>query len=143
MKFGTAQSSAPTEVRARLGEGTEVIGEVKFSDVFRVDSRLSGKVVSESGNLLVSEQGTVQAIVEAGFVEVFGTIEGTIRAKHRVQIHAGGRVIGEIFTPALAIEAGAIFDGTCHMDEKNLKLEKDKISGSVNLFATDKTAVPA
>ena len=142
MKFGKAQMSAPTEVRARLGEGTEVTGEVRFSDVFQVDSKLSGIVISESGNLVVSERGIVQATVEVGFVEVFGTIEGNVTAKYRVQIHPGGRVIGDISTPVLNIEFGAIFEGTCHMAENNQKPELDKTSGSVNLFATDKTAVP-
>jgi cytoskeletal protein CcmA (bactofilin family) len=141
MKFGKAHASAPTEVRARLGEGTEITGEVNFSDVFRVDSKLSGKVISEDGCLVVSEGGTVQATVEVGFVEVFGTLEGTVTAKQRVQIHPGGRVIGDIFTPVLNIEFGAVFDGQCHMIEDK-RAEPDKAAGSMNLFTKNNPAVP-
>jgi cytoskeletal protein CcmA (bactofilin family) len=124
MKNGTSQVAAPTDLRTRLGEGTEVAGEVKFTEVLRVDSKVSGKLISDSGSLIVSEQGQVQADIEAGFVEVFGTIEGKITAKYRVEIRPGGRVYGDIFTPILNIEHGAIFDGKCHMIDESQKAGK-------------------
>lgn len=115
MKYGVPSLSAPTELRTRLCEDIELTGEVKFTEVMRVETRISGKVTSDSGSLVVSEKGYVQATVEAGFVEVFGTVEGTITAKYKVEIHSGGRVTGDIFTPTLNIEHGAVFDGKCHM----------------------------
>lgn len=117
MKYGAGQVSAPTELRSRLGQGTEISGEIRFSEVLRVDGVVSGKLTSDSGNLVVSERGHVKAQIEVGFVEVFGTIEGTIRAQYKVEIRPGGRVRGDIFTPVLSIEYGATFDGTCHMKE--------------------------
>jgi cytoskeletal protein CcmA (bactofilin family) len=112
---GMAQVTAPTDLRTRLGEGTEISGEVKFTEVLRVEAKVSGKMTSDSGSLIVSEQGYVNAEIEAGFVEVFGTVEGKITAKYKVEIRPGGRVYGDIFTPVLNIEHGAIFDGKCHM----------------------------
>jgi cytoskeletal protein CcmA (bactofilin family) len=141
MKFGKAQASVPTEVRVQLGEGMEVNGEVKFSDVMRVDSRMSGTVLSEGGCLIVSERGTVQATVDVAYVEVFGTIEGTVTAKQRVQIHPGGRILGDIYTPVLNIEYGAVFDGQCHMIESE-QAEPDKSTSALNLFTPNKPAVP-
>jgi cytoskeletal protein CcmA (bactofilin family) len=132
MKFGSAQVAPPTELRARLAEGTEVVGEMIFSEVLRIDSKLSGKVSSEEGNLVVSERGYVQATVDVGFVEVFGTIEGTVTAKYKVQIHPGGRVCGDIYTPILNIEAGALFDGKCHMVDDSRKPDREKQNGAQN-----------
>ncbi len=126
MKLGAMQVSAPTEIRTRLGEGIEVNGEVKFTEVLKVESRVSGKLISDGGSLVVSEQGHVQASVEAGFVEVFGTIEGTVTAKYKVEIRSGGRVYGDIFTPILNIEPGALFDGKCHMIDGNRKEERSR-----------------
>ncbi|MCI0664121.1 MAG: polymer-forming cytoskeletal protein [Acidobacteria bacterium] len=124
MKSGAAQVTAPTDLRTRLGEGTEINGEVKFTEVMKVESKVSGKVISESGSLIVSEQGQVQADIEAGFVEVYGTVEGKITAKYKVEIRPGGRVYGDIYTPVLNIEHGAIFDGKCHMIDENQKTGK-------------------
>jgi len=117
MKSSTVQLTAPTELRSRLGKGIEINGEVRFTEVFRVESKLTGKLISETGCLVVGETGMVEAEVHAGFVEVFGTIKGTITAKHKVEIRSGGRVYGDIFTPILNIEHGAMFDGKCRMIE--------------------------
>jgi cytoskeletal protein CcmA (bactofilin family) len=115
MKISGPSLAPSTEVSTRLGEGMEIIGEVKFTDAMRVETRISGKVFSDSGSLVVGEKGHVQATIEAGSVEVFGTVEGSVTAKHKVQIRAGGRVIGDIFTQELNIEHGAFFEGQCHV----------------------------
>lgn len=124
MKFGNRSVSGdgPTDLRSFLGEGTDIIGEVKFSEIMRVDATVSGTITSDSGSLLIMERGRVKATVTAGMVEVSGTVEGTITAKTSVKIHPTGRVYGDIYTPALIIEHGAVFDGKCHMiDNKDLK----------------------
>lgn len=115
MKISGPSLAPSTEVGTRLCEGLEIIGEVKFTDSMRVETKISGKVLSDSGNLVVGEKGHVQATIETGFVEVLGTVEGTIMAKYKVQIRAGGRVTGDIFTPDLTIEHGAFFEGKCHV----------------------------
>src|SRR5262245_66068225 len=96
MKLSTPSLAPPTELRTRLCEGIELTGEVKFTEVMRVETKISGKVVSDSGSLVVSEKGYVQAVIEAGFVEVFGVVEGTITAKYKVDIRTDGRVRGDI-----------------------------------------------
>jgi len=107
---------AASEMRSFLGEGTDVNGEVRFTDLLRVDASVSGAILSEAGSLLIGERGRVKANVEAASVEVHGSVEGSITAKTKVEIRASGRVHGDIYTPALIIEFGAIFDGKCHMD---------------------------
>jgi cytoskeletal protein CcmA (bactofilin family) len=123
MKFGSSSRSsfvaggvdAPTDLRSFLGEGTDINGEVVFTEIMRVDATISGTVTSDSGSLLVMEKGRVKATIQSGSVEVSGIVEGTITAKTAVKIHSTGRVYGDIFTPALIIEHGAVFDGKCHM----------------------------
>lgn len=105
-----------------MGEGTEITGEIKFSEIMRVDANISGTIASDSGSLLIMERGRVKATVQAGIVEVSGIVEGTITAKNSVKIHSTGRVYGDIYTPALIIEHGAVFDGKCHMlDNKTMR----------------------
>jgi cytoskeletal protein CcmA (bactofilin family) len=131
MKFGSNKSpyvnaaEEPTDLRSFLGEGTEITGEVRFSEIMRVDSHISGTIVSDSGSLLIMEKGCVKATVQAGTVEVSGIVEGTITAKNSVKIHSTGRVYGDIYTPALIIEHGAVFDGKCHMLENKNNVTKD------------------
>src|SRR5262249_58251275 len=98
MKLSTPSLAPPTELRTRLCEGIELTGEVKFTEVMRVETKISGKVVSDSGSLVVSEKGYVQAVIEAGFVEVYGIVEGTITAKYKVEIRTGGPGPGRTFS---------------------------------------------
>ena len=131
MKFGSNKSpyvnaaEEPTDLRSFLGEGTEITGEVRFSEIMRVDSNIYGTIVSDSGSLLIMEKGCVKATVQVGVVEVSGIVEGTITAKNSVKIHSTGRVYGDIYTPALIIEHGAVFDGKCHMLENKNNVTKD------------------
>lgn len=140
MKFGSRANSVegPTDLRSFLGEGTEITGEIKFTEIMRVDANISGNVSSDNGSLLVMERGRVKATVKAGTVEVSGTIEGTVTAKTSVKIHPTGRVYGDIYTPSLIIENGAVFDGKCHMlDSKDQKggLKAEQKSATADLKA--------
>ena len=151
MKFGSSKSpfsgttsigsgsSTPTDLRSFLGEGTDINGEVKFTEIMRVDASISGTITSETGSLLVMERGRIKATVQAGTIEVSGIVEGTITAKTSVKIHSTGRVYGDIYTPALVIEHGAVFDGKCHM--LNVK-EEVKGFGKVEQKPFEQKTVP-
>ena len=135
MKFGNRSSSGidsgPTDLRSFLGEGTNITGEIKFTEIMRVDAEINGSIISENGNLLVMEKGRIKATVQAGTVEVSGIIEGTVTARNSVKIHPTGRVYGDIYTPSLIIENGAVFDGKCHMnDGKALGKLETKTNGT-------------
>jgi cytoskeletal protein CcmA (bactofilin family) len=98
-----------------LAEGTEVEGEVRFADELRIDGAISGRIVSPQGRLVIGKTGSVTADIEVGTASIGGTVSGTLTATVKVEIHATGRVYGDIFAPALIIEEGAIFDGRCEM----------------------------
>ena len=115
MKLGRSQSNLPTDIRSFLGEGTEITGEIRFTEIMRVDALISGSIQSENGCLLVMDKGHIKADVDAGTVEVGGTVEGKITARTSVKILSTGRVYGDIYTPALIIEYGAVFEGKCSM----------------------------
>ncbi|MFN7927323.1 MAG: polymer-forming cytoskeletal protein [Blastocatellia bacterium] len=131
MKFGKSSpvittSEAPVnDLKGFLGEGTEIKGELAFSDILRVDGNVSGKIKSEAGTLLVGERGYIKASVEAANVSVSGTIEGTVTAKNKVEIHPTGKVFGDVYTQALIIEHGAVFDGKCHMTGRDVPSRSD------------------
>jgi len=134
MKFGSNKTSyvgsidsptPSTDLRSFLGEGTDITGEVKFTEIMRVDATINGNITSETGSLVVMEKGRIKATIQAAAVEVSGIVEGTITAKTSVTIHSTGRVYGDIYTPALIIEHGAVFDGKSHMLNNKDQLGKN------------------
>jgi cytoskeletal protein CcmA (bactofilin family) len=113
MKF---KSDSADEIVSLLGEGAEFQGELSFNHGIRVDGIVRGKVRSES-SLVIGPKGKVEAEVEIRRVSISGEFRGTIHASDRVEIHKEGKVYGDIYTPCLIIEAGAVFEGKCNMNE--------------------------
>jgi len=116
MKF---KKEVPDEILSLLGEGVEMVGEISFTHGLRVDGVVRGKIRSEA-SLVIGPNGKVEAEVAIRRVSINGEFRGTIHASDRVEIHKEGKVFGEIFTPCLIIEAGALFDGKCNMSEGKL-----------------------
>jgi cytoskeletal protein CcmA (bactofilin family) len=98
-----------------VGNGTTLTGEANFKGMLRVDGGLSGRVSSADGTLIVSTNGRVDANVEVAVAQIFGTVNGDITATKRIELGRVAKVTGNIQTPALVIENGAIFEGNCRM----------------------------
>lgn len=116
MKFKSNSSSNSGEFRGFLDQGTELKGDLAFTDLLRADGKISGTITT-AGQLIVGESGQIEATINVGTLSVSGTIRGTIVATEKVEIHKTGKVYGDIFTPALHIEVGAIFEGKCQMSK--------------------------
>ncbi|HWS85422.1 MAG TPA: polymer-forming cytoskeletal protein [Pyrinomonadaceae bacterium] len=98
-----------------VGAGTSVTGDAEFKGMLRIDGRFTGRVRSEKGSLIVSAGGVVEANIEVASAKINGTVRGDITATGRVEFGRSARVYGNIQTPALVIEDGAIFEGGCRM----------------------------
>ncbi|HEV2765764.1 MAG TPA: polymer-forming cytoskeletal protein [Pyrinomonadaceae bacterium] len=119
-----------------VGNGTTLTGEANFKGMLRVDGTLSGRVSSQDGTLIVSTNGQVDANVEVSVAQIYGTVNGDIVASKRIEMGRTARVTGNIQTPTLAIEQGAIFEGGCRMahikEQQNRRDEATSVpAGSV------------
>jgi cytoskeletal protein CcmA (bactofilin family) len=97
-----------------MDEGTEFHGELRFQDTFRIDGRLTGKVLSEH-TLIVGEAGKVDAEIDCGVVSIRGTVTGRVTGRQRIELLAGSKVQATLVSPKLVIEEGAFFQGQCDM----------------------------
>ena len=98
-----------------VGNNTHLTGNAKFKGMMRVDGHLSGKISSGDGTLIVSTNGLVEADVDVAVAKIYGTVTGNITASGMIELGRTARVTGNILTPSLVIEGGAIFDGGCRM----------------------------
>ena len=98
-----------------VGHGTSLTGDTSFQMMLRVDGQLTGTVTSEGGTLIVGNNGQLDANVSVGVAQVNGTINGDVVATEKIQLGRTARVVGNITTPKLVIEDGAVFEGGCTM----------------------------
>ena len=124
-----------------VGNGTTLTGEASFKGMLRVDGGLSGRVSSQDGTLIVSTNGRVDANVEVAVAQIFGTVNGDITATKRIEMGRVAKVTGNIQTPALVIENGAVFEGSCRMVQ--IKEDAEKSSAAASSSASSSTTPSA
>ena len=109
-----------------VGNGTTLTGEANFKGMLRVDGHLSGQVKSEGGTLIVGNNGQVDADIEVAVATIHGAVNGDITASQRLELGRAAKVNGNIQTPSLVIEQGAVFEGSCRMFQQKAAQEKKR-----------------
>jgi cytoskeletal protein CcmA (bactofilin family) len=115
-----SKNEAAPRICGFLDRDTEINGDIRFKDSFRIDGKFSGKILSGIG-LIIGESGEVDADIDVHTVSINGRVKGAIKAKEKIEIFSLGRVIGTLVTPKLIIEEGAFFQGACQMEMKALE----------------------
>ena len=97
-----------------VGDVSKFTGEVRFKSMLRIDGHFSGNVSSSDGTLIVSAGAEVtQAVINVAVARINGTVEGDIIASKELVLGRTASVTGKVSAPAIIIEEGALFNGTC------------------------------
>ena len=101
-----------------VGDVLKFTGEVTFRSTLRIDGNFCGQVKSQGGTLIVSTGAQItQATIDVGVARINGTVEGDINASDEVTLGNTSNVTGNISTRALIVEKGALFNGSCHLNQ--------------------------
>ena len=113
-----------TEITALLGRGTEFEGKLHFEGRVRIDGTFKGEIHSDD-TLIIGDGAEVHAEIDCATVIVRGgAVHGNIRAKTAIEIHAPGKVVGNLHSPSVFIDRGVEFQGSCRMDAVEPKATK-------------------
>jgi cytoskeletal protein CcmA (bactofilin family) len=101
-----------------VGDVVNFTGEVCFKSMLRIDGHFSGNVTSPDGTLIVSTGAQVtNAVIKVAVARINGRVEGDIQATRELVLGRTADVEGEVAAPALVVEEGARFNGTCRRTE--------------------------
>ncbi len=120
-----------------VGSGTVLTGETNFQAMLRIDGHLTGSITSKDGTLIVGSTGQVDANIKVAAAVINGTVNGDIIATGRLELGRTARVAGNIQTPRLVIEDGAILEGSCGMLKAQENLEKRKAESEKQKTSND------
>ncbi len=110
-----------TEITALLGRGTQFEGKLHFEGRVRIDGTFQGEIHSDD-TLIIGDGAEVHAEIDVATVIVRGGIvKGNVRAKTAIEIHAPGKLHGNIHSPSVFIDRGVEFEGSCRMDAMDAK----------------------
>lgn len=99
-----------------IGNGCRIKGTLETKGNARIEGIVEGEIISE-GELTIGEEATVRANVTAERLKVFGSVTGDISCSERVEAFSGGKIIGNIYSPRVALHDGVVFDGNCRMEK--------------------------
>lgn len=103
-----------TAITGVIDHGCEFEGKLCFQGTVRIGGSFRGEIYTPD-TLIVGEGARVQGKIEAGIVIISGEVNGSVRAKYRVEIHRPAVFRGDILTPSLSVDEGVIFEGQSKM----------------------------
>ena len=107
-------AAPPSELNALLGKGSQFEGKLIFEGTVRIDGKFRGEIHSE-GKLVVGEHGDLEGEIWVESAVISGKVKGNINAKGKLELQPPARIEGNIITPVLMVQEGAVFDGQCQM----------------------------
>jgi cytoskeletal protein CcmA (bactofilin family) len=105
---------ASSEPRAYLDSGSKINGKLHFDGSVRIDGQVEGEITAKD-SLTVGESAVVTAQIKGTSVVVAGKVSGDITASQRIEILPSAKVLGNLTSPVLVIQEGALFEGHCAM----------------------------
>jgi cytoskeletal protein CcmA (bactofilin family) len=114
---------------AQIGKSLKVRGEISGSEDLTIDGEVEGTVELKDNSLTIGPNGKVHANVTARSITVLGRLEGNVKAGERVEISKTGSLEGDLVTPRIVIEDGAVFRGSIDIlkpGEKTVSPASDK-----------------
>lgn len=115
-------------LNALFGADSQVNGKLRFEGAVQIDGTFNGSITTND-LLIIGERAKIGADINCGSAIVSGEVTGNINARDSVELHAHARVKGDIASPTLAIDKGAVFDGVSKMQAAPTGFERRGRSG--------------
>jgi cytoskeletal protein CcmA (bactofilin family) len=109
------QDRAGGTERATIGRSITIHGEVTGDEDLLIQGRVDGSVDLKQQSITVGQDGRVNAAITGRIIVVEGQVEGDLKAEEQVVLKASAKVQGDIVSPRVVLEDGAVFSGGVDM----------------------------
>ena len=117
---------------SRISAGTVIKGEIQSPYDLRVDGTFEGKIQTK-GRVVIGETAIIKGDIICENIDLWGKVEGDLFVKDTLALKEGCKMNGNINISRLAVELGAIFNGTCRTITEE---EFNKLTGTVAIEAS-------
>ena len=121
MTTGMNQKVASPKLRetASVTESLRITGRLLSREPLYISGEVVGTLELPDDRLTVGPNGNIRATVSAKEIEIFGVIEGEVKAD-KVIVRKNATLIGDVCARALTIEGGAWFEGRSAMGSRKM-----------------------
>jgi cytoskeletal protein CcmA (bactofilin family) len=104
-----------------ISTGTLVKGDIVSEGDFRIVGKLIGSINSK-GKVVIGQSGSIEGDIICQNADIAGDIKGNVKVDNLLLLKSTSKLIGNISTAKLSIEAGAEFSGNCSMQNSSAKI---------------------
>ena len=110
-------------------ELTQVGGTVQVNGdiIGKTDLRIAGKIfgnVQIDGELILEKYASIEGDVKCGTAILAGSIKGDVECKGKLFLQDNAQIIGNVKAERLIISEGAVFQGSCEMNNASRKAKE-------------------
>lgn len=111
--------------------GTEAYfqGTLTAKGSLRIDGRVDGSIV-DAKIVTIGKSGKVKGDISCEICYVSGEVRGNVTALDHIEALSGSRVDGDMRSPRIMLEEGAVFNGNCVMDAPKKQPEQPQQKNS-------------
>ena len=91
-------------------------GTLAFRDPvnLRINGSFDGKLDTK-GSLAIGENASVHADIRGDEITIGGKLTGNVIASSSLKVLSAAHIVGDIITPSLSVDKGAVIHGRCQM----------------------------
>ena len=97
------------------GETIVIKGEIVADEDVTLAGTVEGRIDAPGHAVTLAASSHVMADVDAGTIDVAGSLEGTLVASQRLHVRGTADIQGDLLTPRLTIDEGAHVQGKVEM----------------------------
>lgn len=101
-----------------VGASIKIKGDVTGDEDLIIMGYVEGTISLKGHNVTISKSGKVRANINAKQIIVEGELEGDMNGDEKVVIRETGNVHGNIISPRVTLEDGALFKGSIEMEPR-------------------------
>lgn len=105
--------------QATIGRSVVIKGDVSGAESLYIDGRVEGTINFTDSRVTIGRNAVIIANVSAKEVVVMGAVTGNIHCTDRLDIRSEGSLTGDVVTPRVCIEDGAIVKGSVEVKAAN------------------------
>jgi len=106
------------QITTVVAEDLEIKGTIKFKSSVMLKGVFEGEIISE-GLLVVGSTARVSASINTKTLISHGSITGNVVAAEQIVLKSSATHIGDLKSPFIMIENGAVFNGSCMMERNS------------------------
>lgn len=119
----SSQSNTPMAI----GSTIHIKGDVTGDEDLIIHGHVEGQINLKDHNVIIGKNGKVDANIKAKQIVVEGKLKGDLKGEEKVIIRNTGNVLGNVVSPRVTLEDGAMFKGSIEMEpNQNQNIQSPK-----------------